>query len=78
VDEWRDDFEGGLVIRLKMALFSMRRLRFTKGEVSACISHVLNSLKRHREEGYERAYLDFLKDFFEGRLVEKTPEPEQK
>jgi hypothetical protein len=78
VDEWRDDFEGGLVIRLKMALFSMRRLRFTKGEVSACISHVLNSLKRHREEGYERAYLDFLKDFFEGRLVEKTPGPEQK
>jgi hypothetical protein len=78
VDEWRDDFEGGLVIRLKMALFSMRRLRFTKGEVSACISHVLNSLKRHREEGYERAYLDFIKDFFEGRLVEKTPEPEQK
>jgi hypothetical protein len=78
VDEWRDDFEGGLVIRLKMALFSMRRLRFTKGEVSACISHVLNSLKRHREEGYERAYLDFIKDFFEGRLVEKTSEPEQK
>jgi hypothetical protein len=44
----------------------MADLAYTKGEVSACISHILNSVKRHRESGYERDYLEFIKDFFKG------------
>jgi hypothetical protein len=74
VEEWKDEFERELVTRLKVALFNLRDLRYTKGEVSACISHVLNSVKRHREEGYERAYLDFVSDVFERRLTNERRE----
>jgi len=68
---WRD-YEGknalerSFITGLKLEIFRLADLAYTKGEVSACISHILNSVKRHRESGYERDYLEFIKDFFKG------------
>lgn len=67
--EGKDEFEKSFIMGLKLAVFSLDDLRYTKGEVSACISHVLNSVKRHREEGYGRSYLEFINDVFKKRLT---------
>jgi hypothetical protein len=64
--EGKNELERGFITGLKLEVFRLSGLRYTKGEVSACISHVLNSVKRHREHGHERDYLEFLKDFFKG------------
>lgn len=68
---WRDyggknALERSFITGLKLEIFRLADLAYTKGEVSACISHILNSVKRHRESGYERDYLEFIKDFFKG------------
>ena len=64
--EGKNELERGFIAGLKLELFRLTHLEYTKGEVSACLSHVLNSVKRHRESGYGRSYLEFIKDFFKG------------
>jgi hypothetical protein len=74
--EGKGGFERSFILGLKLAVFGLNDLRYTKGEVSACISHVLNSVKRHREEGCKQSYLGFIEDFFKGRLSENAePRP---
>ncbi|MEW6222623.1 MAG: hypothetical protein AB1476_04860 [Candidatus Hadarchaeota archaeon] len=64
--EGKNELERRFITGLKLEIFRLSGLRYTKGEVSACISHVLNSVKRHREQGHGRDYLEFLRDFFKG------------
>lgn len=72
--EGKDEFEKGFIMGLKLSVFNLADLHYTKNEVSACISRVLNSVKRHRESGGERGYLDFIKDFFRGgELTRRNP-----
>jgi hypothetical protein len=60
--EGKNEFEKSFIAGLKLSVFELN-LRYTKGEVSACISRVLNSVKRHRESEGERGYLEFIKNF---------------
>lgn len=64
--EGKNELEKKFIVGMKMSILSLAELNYTKGEVSACISRALNSVKRHREPGCERSYLDFIKDVFEG------------
>lgn len=66
--EGKTGFEEAFILGLKLVVFSLSDLGYTKGEVSACISHILNSVKRHREEGCKQSYLEFIEDFFKKRL----------
>lgn len=72
--EGKDEFEKSFITWLKISVFNLTDLHYTKNEISACISRVLNSVKRHRGSGGERGYLDFIKDFFRGgELTRKNP-----
>lgn len=56
------EFEKYIIENLKAALFMFFELNYTRGEVSACLSYILNSVKRHRD--YEEGYLEFIKKQF--------------
>ena len=66
---WNSDYAGDtkfekyILYNLKAALFHFFELNYTKGEISACLSYILNSVKRHRN--YEESYLEFIKKQFE-------------
>lgn len=63
--EGGNDFERFFITGLKLNLFDLVRLRYTRGEISACLSHVLNSVKRRRKLDGDRGYLDFIRDYFQ-------------
>jgi len=59
-----NEFEKIILYNLKSEVFNDLELGYTKGEISACISYILNSVKKHKEYGDE-SYLEFIKKQFE-------------